>query len=48
MIRPERSQIARSKPRLLGDPGEHSRPDFLTVMEREDEVRPLIPAKRSV
>jgi hypothetical protein len=33
-----RSQVLRREPRMLGDPGEHARPDLLTVVERENEV----------
>jgi hypothetical protein len=34
------SEIGRLEPSVLGDPGEHSRPDFLPIVKREHTVRP--------
>jgi hypothetical protein len=41
-------QIARLKPRVLGNARKHSRTDFLTVVKCEHEIFPAVARKRAM
>ena len=42
------SEIVGCQSRALGDTGEHARPDFLAIVEGENEIRPALTGKNAV